>query len=202
MWLPPSTVFCTIGSFGSEWYMCYSFGNTSCAGVAHFQLCVGVLTHLVEWLCLVLRGFLCFCPCDGGALLPRLWNAPGLCFRFAANLNKQQLKRAERDVTSPLKRSDMVFGFNVSSSQGCKCPRTSIMTGEDTNATSGQRTEVAPVLHLNLKLVISSNVANLQVGLCKLLNLWWYYIYWVNKKVAVACTSCWWCTWRSKYRVK
>lgn len=39
MWLPPSIVFCKIGSFGSEWYMCYSFASTSCAGVAHFQLC-------------------------------------------------------------------------------------------------------------------------------------------------------------------
>lgn len=142
-----------MGSFGSEWSMCYSFARTSCTPVAHFQLCRR-LTHPVEWLCLVLRDFLCFHPCDGGAQLPRLWNAPGLCFRYAANLNKRQLKRAERDVTSPSK--DLTwFCFNVSASQGCKCPLTSRIIGEDGNATSGQRTEAAPALRLSLKLQTS-----------------------------------------------
>lgn len=64
--------------------------------------------------------FLCFCLCDGSLQLPCLWNAPGLCFRYAGNLNKLKLQQAKYDVMS---RGDLLwFDFIVAWSQRyCSC---------------------------------------------------------------------------------
>lgn len=56
------------------------------------------------------EGFLCFCLSDARVQLPWLWNAPGLCFRYAGNLSKRQLKQTWHHL---LQRSVMVQSIRI-----------------------------------------------------------------------------------------